>query len=122
LLEVLVAFVVLSASLGVVMNILSASMSNTDFAQRNQHALVLAESRMAALVAEPELEVGTLEGEFEAPYRWEALVEEWEFPEQQTASKYTLMPYLVRVAVIWGEHDSQQVVLTTVYLGNEDAL
>lgn len=122
LLEVLVAFLILAGSLGIVMNLLSASSNNTNYAQRHQRALVLAESKLVQLSAGPELQEGRANGEFEPPYFWEAEVAPWDFPDQDTTTDYPVTPYKMTVSVAWGSGDAQRVSLTTVFLVNEDAL
>ena len=122
LLEVLVAFLILAGSLGVVMNLISSSAQNTNYAQLHQRALVLAESKLDELSAGPELEGGYSEGEFEPPYYWHAEIEPWEFPDQDATTDYQVTPYLMRVYVAWGEGDSEKVSLATVFLVREDSL
>ncbi|WP_370278869.1 prepilin-type N-terminal cleavage/methylation domain-containing protein [Pontibacterium sp.] len=122
LIEVLVAFIVLSMSLGVIMSILSVSMRTSRTASTDQYALMLAESKLSELVGTPELKVGRREGEFDDAYRWEAHIEPWEFPDQDPGTVYTFMPYRVEVAVIWGDHDRERFTLSSIYIVDEDTL
>lgn len=121
LLEVLVAFLILSSSLGVVMHLISVSSKNTNYAQLHQRALVLAESKLVELSAGPELANGTDDGELESPYFWEAEIQPWEFPDQELTTDYRITPFKIDVSVSWGELQSQRVSLTTVVLVDEGA-
>lgn len=122
LIEVLVAFIVLSMSLGVIMNILSLSMRTSRVANNHQHALLLAESKMAELVAEHELRVGRYDGQFEEPFEWNAEIESWEFPDQELGTVYTLTSYRVQITVSWGERNPQRLSLSTIHLVSESEL
>lgn len=122
LIEILVAFIVLATSLGVIMSILSVAMRTSSAASNDQYALVLAESKISELVATQELKVGRREGEFDDTYQWESVVEPWEFPDQNPGTVYTFTPYLVEVAVIWGDNDSERLTLSSIYIVDEDTL
>lgn len=122
LIEVLVSFVILAAALGVIMNILSIAMHTSRSAGNDQNALMLAESKLAELVATPELSVGRSDGEFEEPYRWEASIEPWEFPDQDPGTVYPFTPYRVQVSVIWGDHDRERYRLTSIHIVEEEPL
>lgn len=76
LLEVLVAFVILSLSLGVMMRLFSASLTNVGAAERHAHAVAVAESALAGLgVSEPLAEGGIAGPEADNQgYRWRARV------------------------------------------------
>jgi general secretion pathway protein I len=122
LIEVLVSFIVLSMALGVIMSILSVSMRTSRTADADQYALMLAESKLAELVATPELSVGRSDGEFTEPYRWEAIIEPWEFPDQVPGTIYPFMPYRIEVSIFWGDHERQRFSLSTIYVVAEDTL
>ncbi len=122
LLEVLVAFLVLSLSLGVIMQILSLSARNTHAAENRQHALILAESKMAELLAEPELFTGSRRGEFNGKYRWEADSGVWEFPDTDSGISYQLIPYRVTLDVLWSEAPGHRIRLSSVQLVSDDGL
>jgi general secretion pathway protein I len=74
LLEVLVAFVILSLSLGVIMRLFSTSLRNIATAEQRTHAVVVAESALAGLGVEVPLGEGQTGGEDGQGYRWQALV------------------------------------------------
>lgn len=74
LLEVLVAFVILSLSLGVIMRLFSTSLRNIATTERSTHAVAVAESALAALGVETPLTEGESSGEDGQGYRWRAQV------------------------------------------------
>lgn len=122
LIEVLVAFIVLAMSLGVIMNIFSLSMRTTATAESKQYALLLAESKMDELTGEPEVSAGRSAGEFDDTYSWKARIEPWEFPDQDPVTVYPFTPYLVEVTVQWGESEAQELMISAIHLVSEDEL
>jgi general secretion pathway protein I len=117
LLEVLVAFVVLALSLGVILQIFSLTMRTTDSASARQQALLLAESRMAELSAHNELRSGRDQGRIDDRFDWTSKVERFEFPDQDPALESLWVPYKVDVTVHW--NGNQELTLTTLRLVNE---
>lgn len=73
LLEVLVAFVILALSLGVIMRIFSTSLNNIGRSERATVAVEVARSALARLGVEEPLSEGELSGE-DAGYRWTATI------------------------------------------------
>lgn len=63
LLEVLVAFVILALSLGVLMRVFSGGINNIAVSERYTHAVLLAESKLAAVGSEFPLVEGETSGE-----------------------------------------------------------
>jgi general secretion pathway protein I len=117
LLEVLVAFVILALSLGVILHILSLSMRTTDSASAHQQALLLAESRMAELAALNELRSGRDQGRIDDRFDWSSRVERFDFPDQEPAVEFQWVPYRIDVTVHWDPN--QELTLTTLRLVNE---
>ncbi len=70
LLEVLVAFVVLTLVLTVLMQIFSGGIRNTNRASHYQQAVLLAKSKLAAVGIETPLHVGETAGRFDSRYQW----------------------------------------------------
>jgi general secretion pathway protein I len=70
LLEVLVAFVVLALVLGVLMQIFSGGIRNTNRAAQHQQAILLAKSKLASVGIEIPLKVGKLTGRFDQRFQW----------------------------------------------------
>lgn len=122
LLEVLVAFVVLALTLGVLLHIFSLAMRTTLTAETYQQALLLAESKLAELTAGKTLEAGQDRGHFDDRFSWSAQIEPYERPEELEDIEFPVEPYLIRVDVNWGESDASQVNLTSLRLVSETTL
>lgn len=113
LLEVLVAFAVLTITLGVLLNIFSLSIRTTQSAQEQQKAMLLAESKLTELDAGNTLRPGRDQGWFDDNYWWETRVEEFDLRELMDNDSM-LMPYRLEVVVGWGRN--QQYEVTTLRL------
>jgi general secretion pathway protein I len=74
LLEILVAFVIMAMALGVIMRVFSGSLNNVEAARRHAQAVLIAESRLAALGVETPLTDGETHGELAGDYRWRSRV------------------------------------------------
>ncbi len=83
LIEVLVAFSILSLTLATLFALLSSGARNTQTADEYSRALVLAESKMAELGISEPLRSGMNRGRFNDTYRWELQV------DKQQARKVT---------------------------------
>lgn len=117
LLEVLVAFVILALSLGVLMRIFSGGLNNVGRAERHAHAVVLAESRLAALGVEAPLEEGENAGETEQGYQWRTLVRRYEGAQGDLdPQSMPIELFQVAVMVSWSEGGERpgQVVLASL--------
>ncbi|GGO80152.1 hypothetical protein GCM10011348_16220 [Marinobacterium nitratireducens] len=117
LLEVLVAFLILSLALGVILQIFSLAMRTTGSATAKQQALLLAESRMAELTSMQEIGSGRDEGRFDDRFSWVSHIERYEFPDQQVDFETFLVPYRIDVTVEWDRN--QELTLSTLRLVNE---
>lgn len=71
LIEVLVAFSILSLTLATLFSLLSTGARSTRVADEYGEAVVWAESKLAELGVSEPLRVGTRRGSFDARYRWE---------------------------------------------------
>ncbi len=113
LLEVLVAFAVLTLSLGVLFQVFSSSLRNTQISARYSEALLLAEGRQA--VAANLLERGSEQGEA-GEYRWRSETSEFDLEEDFTSTSQVLLR--IETTVSWSERGGQrQVQLLTLRLG-----
>ncbi|PPL17532.1 general secretion pathway protein GspH [Oceanisphaera arctica] len=119
LLEVLVAFTILTITLGVLLNIFSLAIRTTQSAQQQQKAMLLAESKLTELYAGTTLQPGREQGWLDEYYWWETRVEEFDTRELMD-NQSMLLPYQLSVVVGWSHHD-QQYRLTTLRLVRQEA-
>ncbi len=104
LLEVLVAFVILSLVLGVLMRIFSGALGNIGAAEQYSRAVAIAESKLAAVGVEAPLEEGESAGDAGGGYAWQATVQRFDAgisPVDNTVQGVGL--YRVEVVVNWGD-------------------
>lgn len=121
LLEVLVAFLILSLSMSVLMRIVSQSLNALSVAERHQEALQLAESTLAdVLVRLDSGSRGKEQGKLGRDYRWQSEIEPFEFDNQEPGERYSVTPWLVRVSVSWGRRPGERVSLSTIRLLQEN--
>lgn len=118
LIEVLVAFVVLSLTMAVIMQIFSGGMRNARMAESYSRAVFLAESRLAAAGIERPLAAGEDSGQVGRELRWQVIVTP---VEDDGASDRQMMParlYQVRARVGWSEDGGErQIELVSLRLG-----
>jgi general secretion pathway protein I len=111
---VLVAFAILAASLGAMLQVFSAGLRSSDQAERYTRAVLLAESTMASIGTEENPLPGGFSGETEDGFqwRWEANpYDEGSLPDRVVAL------YRVNVTVTWeGRGKNRTVSLTTLRL------
>lgn len=120
LLEVLVAFLVLSLSMSVLMRIVSQSLNAMSAAEHHQIALQLAESKLAEVLVQLDgNSKGTQEGRLDRRFRWESEIESYRFDNQEAGERYSINPWLIRVSVSWGRHPAERVTLSTIRLIRE---
>lgn len=120
LLEVLVAFAILSMTLGIILQILSVSATTTYRADIQQQAMLLAENKMAEILTEPILEQGqkhSRDNNSSQALHWETEVSEFRFPDEtETFSDSTLIPYKISVSVRQQDSGAPLFRLTTIRL------
>jgi general secretion pathway protein I len=120
LLEVLVAFLILSLSMSVMMRIVSLSLKALETAEHHQVALQLAESRLADVLTRLNVDSrGKKEGRLDRRYRWQSEIEPYQFDNQEAGEHYSINPWLIRVSVSWGADPAERVSLSTVRLLRE---
>jgi general secretion pathway protein I len=121
LLEILVAFAILSLSLGVLLRIFGGAGRIAGTADEYSRAIVVAESLLAAAGVETPLQPGETSGDIGEAYRWTMRVNPYPLDEtllgpQQMGFK----PYWVELSVEWGdENDPRSFDLTTLRLLQE---
>jgi general secretion pathway protein I len=118
LIEVLVAFVVLSLTLAVIMQIFSGGMHNARQAGAYSYALILAESQLAAVGVEQPLVVGQRSGQTGPDLTWHTTVDL--FDDGGAAERLHLPArlYQIRAQVSWSDGTrARQIELTSLRLG-----
>ena len=118
LIEVLVAFVILSLAMGVIMQIFSGGIRNARLAEGYSRALFLAESRLAAVGREQPLLTGEMNGQTSLDLHWRVMVSPF---DDAGASEQFAMPvrlYQIKVVVNWNEEGRQRLIeLDSLKLG-----
>ena len=121
LLEVLVAFVLLSFSLAVILQIFSGSLRNVSAADNYTQAMVLADAKLAALGSELPLTIGETGGE-SGNFRWLLTVRPYEYRDetaQQSLERTDWQLLDVTISVHWQQGARQpQFNLRTLRIGD----
>jgi general secretion pathway protein I len=113
LLEVLVAFVVLALVLGVLMQIFSGGIRNTNRATHHQEAILLAKSKLASVGIEIPLQLGEITGSFGKRYHWKLNISHHQDDGiqsyDQNAATALIVPVILlntTIEVFWNEPDA----------------
>ncbi len=119
LLELLVAFVILSLAVGTLLRTFGQGLRNAALVEEYTLATLHAESLLATIGVEEPLSEGELGGEFDEGYWWQVSVRRYEEPEFSEPQFETgITPYHVTLRVYWGEDREPRVlVLETLRLG-----
>lgn len=102
LIEILVALIVLTVALGAFLQLFSTGMRATTAAEARTLAVLLAQSRLAALGIETPLEAGVFEGAYDQRFRWTAEIAPLE-DAGASPDDSDVAVYRVTVTVSWGE-------------------
>lgn len=113
LLEVLVAFAILTFSLAAVFGVFSNSVDAARNGQEYAHATALARAQLSEFAAVDAAEVAPSSGEDEAGYRWRVRIEEMA-DAPVTPSSTGLVPAIVTVSVEWGRGFGRSIELSTI--------
>ncbi|HHH38725.1 MAG TPA: type II secretion system protein [Sedimenticola sp.] len=118
LLEVLVAFAILSLSLGILFQIFSTSVRGTLVSEGYNQALIVARSTLARVGRETALEEGALEGEVDGIYHWQLRMTPYaEEGAQEGPAPGPAKAYRVAVTVAWkAGQKTRRVKLETLRL------
>ncbi len=117
LLEVLVAFAILSISLGVLMQIFSQASQTTLVSSQYSRAASLAEAKLNQVGSTIALEEGTVAGDPEEGIAWEVSILPMELGEEFGAEP-PASPYRVNATAIWQDGTQvRRVTLSTLRLG-----
>lgn len=119
LLEILVAFSIMSLSLGVLLRIFAGGGHIAATADEYSRAILTAESLMAGIGIETPLKPGVTQGQLPDGYRWDINV--YPYPLDQGLlggeSQIGFKPYWVELTVEWGdEEDPRAFNLTSLRL------
>ncbi len=114
LLEVLIAFAVLSMTLIAAYQLLGTGLRGSERAERATLALLAAESKLAEIGGSAPLRAGRSGGALGGGYRWRAEVRRHREPAATPGSALPVAAYQVSVTVSWGAAGS--VTLDTLRL------
>ena len=116
LLEVLVAFSILSISLGVLYQVFSSSLRNSALGADYSRAIIIAESQLALVMENVPLKEMSDQGEIDERYQWQVEVSRYQEDGEQEGR---FAPYQVTSTVSWRDGMRQkEYQLTTLRLGN----
>ena len=119
LLEVLVAFAVLSISLTAILSIYSAVFRSSGAAQSYMVATQLVEAKLKEIIVSNEQPIGMEGGTLAEQYTWRATVRALDWRNSSDLGEHPLEPFEVSVRVSWTEAGrDHEVSLSTVRLAN----
>ena len=115
LIEVLVAFMILTLSVSVLLRIFSGGLNNVAVAGNYAQAVLVAESQLAAVGRSEPLLVGQSYGESGERFRWRRTIESYLPWEDDTALTVPVSGYHVTVEVSWTHNGrDQQITLNSL--------
>ena len=113
LIEVMAAFAIFAVLFGVILQILSTSVSNTRRSGDFTQAALLAQSQLDMVGIEALPQPGTYSGRYNDEFGWEMVIEPYQIPDDRGVA-YEELPielYYVGLTVYWGEGRSQRSAL-----------
>ena len=117
LLEILVAFAILTLALGILLKIFSGGVNSAGVAEEYSAAVQIAEGLMAKTGVETPLQAGVVSGQEDERYDWEVVVEPYyadtELPDLKAMN---LLLFKVNVLVRWGQGNGREIRLSTLKL------
>lgn len=117
LIEVLVAFAVLSISMATILGVYTTAFRSTARAASYATATQLAESKLNEIAVNDVLRSEVKAGAFAEEYEWTADVSPVEWQDSAAGVEHPLRPYQIRVEVTWTEAGRERsVALHTVKL------
>lgn len=109
LLEVLVAFVVMGLVVGTLLQMFGSSVRSVALAGDRSFAIQIAESRLASVGTEIEVEQGEVTGEVDdTDYSWRVAMEPIELVEDTDSFSLSLQPFRIEVFVNWQANGREQ--------------
>ena len=118
LLEILVAFIVLSIAGGALLQLFQGGLRNVALSSEFSHAALLARSKLAELEANSRIEVGEESGEFDETYQWRLTTMPYvEEGQEEAALQASYQALHIRLDVLWGgEDDSHEFTVESLLL------
>ncbi len=117
LLEVLVAFSILSLCLGVLLRIFGGDGRLAGLADEHSQAVVMAQSLLANAGVETPLQPGEFSGEIDDNYSWVMRVTPYMPADGALPDTLNFKPYWVDLTVAWGDaNDPRSFTLSTLRL------
>ena len=113
LIEVMAAFAIFAVLFGIILQILSTSISNTRRSGDFTQAALLAQSQLDMVGIEALPQPGTSSGSYTEKYRWKLVIEPYRI-EDARGVNYDELPidlYYVGLTVYWGEGRSERSAL-----------
>jgi len=113
LIEVMAAFAIFAVLFGIILQILSTSISNTRRSGDFTQAALLAQSQLDMVGIEALPQPGTYSGRYTDEYRWELVIEPYRIEDERGVT-YDELPidlYYVGLTVYWGEGRSERSAL-----------
>ena len=110
LLEILVAFIVLSLAGGALLQLFHGGLRNVALSSEYSRAALLARSKIAEMDAYQVVESGESEGEFDETFRWQLTTSPYTDPgtiASILSARADYQAMRMQLAVIWGEHDDE---------------
>lgn len=118
LLEILVALTIAASTCGVAFSLIGQSSRTATVNQNYQTALLLAESKMAEVSANPQRWLGENQGHYSAPFFWQTTVTSYQ-DEQTTGVRHPFSLYRIDVQVGWIAGVKPAISLSTLRLGSQ---
>ena len=123
LLELLVAFVILSVAVATLLHAFSQSLRNTALAEDYTLATLHAQSLLAQVGVEPPLTEGMYQGVFDPQFAWQITIERYVDPEAPADTEtlgFAVKLYHVVLWVSWADgSQTRQIELQTLRLAWE---
>jgi general secretion pathway protein I len=113
LIEILVAFVILSITMTVVMRVVSDSMRSLSTADTYSTAALAGESLLARIGVDAPLEPGERRGDLGNGLTWRQVVKPVDENGEMNTLRLPLRPLEVDIEVTWQEHGHEQSLLLT---------
>lgn len=121
LIEILVAFMVLTLVLTVVFRIFSGGLRNIELSSDYTRAVLVAESQLTAAGITVPLEIGETSGEWNEHFHWQRIIEAYLPWEEEKELSSAVQGYRVTVNVNWEQAGQQRrLSLGSIRLGKTD--